>query len=67
MLYRHYPEDEEGEEMIREVKPNNEVMPNFIEVKTVQEANRINLNVYSFVRYSETKNCYIFKKRREFS
>lgn len=36
---------------------------NFIEVESVDEANRIDLNVYRFDRYSETKNRYIFVRR----
>jgi len=38
---------------------------NFLEVKTVQEANKLDSKVYTFVRFSETRDCYIFKKRRE--
>lgn len=38
---------------------------NFIEIKSVQEANEIDNKVYTFVRFSETRDCYIFKKRRE--
>jgi len=36
---------------------------NFLEVETVEEANRIDLKVYSFVKFSGTRNRYIFKKR----
>lgn len=36
---------------------------NFIEVETVEEANRISLDDYSFIKYSETKNRYLFKIR----
>lgn len=37
--------------------------PNFIEVETSDEANLINLDEYSFIKYSETKNRYLFKIR----
>jgi len=36
---------------------------NFIECKTVEEANSIDMNVYSFIKFSDTRDCYIFKKR----
>lgn len=39
---------------------------NFIEAKTVEEANAIDLTTFSFVRFSETRQVYIFKKRQEF-
>jgi len=37
---------------------------NFIEAKTVEEANRIDLKVYRFEAFSETRGVYIFIKRR---
>jgi len=36
---------------------------NFIEAKTVEEANSVDLKKYTFVKYSDTRDCYIFKKR----
>jgi len=36
---------------------------NFKEIESVQEANAVDLTVYSFVKFSDTRNCYIFKKR----
>ena len=38
-------------------------LPNFIEVETQQEANSINMNIYRFETFSETKGKYIFIKR----
>lgn len=38
-------------------------MTNFIECKTVREANNIDLDMYTFVRFSESRNKYIFKIR----
>jgi len=38
-------------------------LPNFIECYLLEDANKIDLEIYTFIRYSETKNCYIFKKR----
>lgn len=37
--------------------------PNFMEVETVEEANMIDQKIYSFVKFSDSRNCYIFKKR----
>jgi hypothetical protein len=37
--------------------------PNIIEATTVQEANKVNMGLYRFERYSEHKGCYIFVKR----
>jgi hypothetical protein len=37
--------------------------PNFIECKTVEEANRVDPTLYSFIKFSDTRDCYIFKKR----
>lgn len=36
---------------------------NFVECNSVEEANVIDLKVYTFVKFSDTRNCYIFKKR----
>jgi hypothetical protein len=36
---------------------------NFIEAKTVEEANQIDLAVYTFVTFSDSRGCYIFKRR----
>lgn len=37
--------------------------PNFRECETVEEANQLNLEVYSFVKFSDSRDKYIFKKR----
>ena len=37
---------------------------NFIECKSAEEANQINLDEYRFERYSNTRDVYIFVKRR---
>ena len=37
---------------------------NFLECKSVDEANEVNLDEYRFERYSDTKDVYIFVKRR---
>lgn len=36
---------------------------NFIECKTADEANKINLEIYTFVKHSDTRDVYIFKLR----
>jgi len=38
--------------------------PNFIECETVEEANTVNLEIYRFERYSDTKGRYIFVVRQ---
>jgi len=38
--------------------------PNFFEARSVEEANGVDLNLYRFERYSETRDVYIFVKRR---
>lgn len=40
----------------------DEMKPNFIELD-LEEANHIDLTVYSFITYSESKSKYIFKLR----
>jgi len=40
------------------------VADNFLEIKDVAIANKVDLKVYSFIRFSETRGgVYIFKKR----
>lgn len=36
---------------------------NFKEVETEEEANNINLEIWSFIRFSEQRQKYIFKRR----
>ena len=36
-----------------------------IEAKTEEEANEVNMVVYRFERFSETKGAYIFVRRRD--
>jgi len=36
---------------------------NFVECKTIEEANSIDMHMYSFIKFSDTRDCYIFKKR----
>jgi len=37
--------------------------PNFLECKTVEEANAMDLTKYTFIKFSDTRDCYMFKKR----
>ena len=46
------------------MKDDIKTKPNFIEVGTADEANRIDLTQYRFERYSDTRGVYIFVKRR---
>lgn len=39
------------------------IFPDFIEAKTVDEANAVDKTVYRLERFSESRNCYIFVKR----
>lgn len=41
----------------------NQQRPNFIEAENVEEANAVDLSVYTFLKYSETKGVYVFKVR----
>ena len=35
-----------------------------LELRTREEANRVDLDVYRFDGYSESRDCYIFVRRR---
>ena len=37
---------------------------NFLEIELLEDANNVNLEVYRFERFSETRNKYLFVKRR---
>lgn len=39
---------------------------NFLELKSVEEANAVDLDEYVFISYSESRNVYIFKIRDKF-
>jgi len=41
----------------------NKMKDNFLEIKTVEEANTVNLSEYTFIKHSDTRDCYIFKRR----
>jgi len=38
-------------------------MQNFVECETVEQANQVDLTKYTFVRFSDSRDKYIFKKR----
>ena len=38
--------------------------PSFVEAKTIEQANSVNLDIYRFERFSESKGVYIFVRRR---
>jgi len=42
----------------------NDNLPNFIEVHGIENANKVNEEIYTLLRYSESRDCFIFKKRR---
>ena len=43
---------------------NQSVIQNFtVKAKTVEEANTVNLSEYTFIKHSDTRDCYIFKRR----
>jgi len=37
---------------------------NFLEIEDVREANKVNLDKYTFIKFSDTRNKYIFKIRQ---
>jgi hypothetical protein len=37
--------------------------PNFLEIESLENANAVDLSIYSFVKFSDSRNSYIFKKR----
>lgn len=39
--------------------------PDIIEAKTAEEANSIDKKVYRLERFSESRQCYIYVKRKE--
>lgn len=39
------------------------IQPDFIEARTVEEANAVDKNVYRLERFSESRQAYIFVKR----
>lgn len=40
-------------------------MPTFLECRTVEEANAVDLTEYRFERYSESRDRYLFVRRRK--
>jgi hypothetical protein len=36
---------------------------NFLEIESVDKANQVDLQIYTFVKYSDTRSRYIFKRR----
>lgn len=49
---------------MKEVKmPSPRLDQSILEVRSVEEANAVDLSVYRLERFSESRNCYIFVKR----
>jgi len=42
---------------------NKERTPHFLECTSVEAANNVDLDIYRFERYSESKGAYIFVRR----
>lgn len=42
----------------------NPSKPNFIEVSNIDDANTVDMDVFRFERFSDTKGAYIFVRRR---
>ena len=38
---------------------------NFLEIETARDANKVDMDTYTFLRFSETRNKYLFKKRQK--
>lgn len=63
-IYKPYKLDCKLKTKEAEQMENQEIKElNFKEIESVEDANRVNMTVYSFVKFSECRNCYIFKKR----
>ena len=45
------------------VMEENQMKPNFIECESVEEANRVNMQDYRLVSYSDRRSVYIFTLR----
>lgn len=39
------------------------IYDNFREVSTIDEANKLDLEIWSFIRFSESRQKYIFKRK----
>ena len=39
------------------------IYPDFVEARTVEEANQVDKNIYRLERFSESRQVYIFVKR----
>lgn len=39
--------------------------PNFLEVKTIEEANNVDLSEYCYDRFSECKQAYLFHRYKK--
>lgn len=48
--------------MIKEV----DNLPMFVERDNVEDANKVNMKIYRFERYSQSRDVYIFVKRKVF-
>ena len=44
-------------------KKKTDSLPNFIEVDTVEQANKIDLTEYRLLRYDEKHRVYVFSRR----
>ena len=40
------------------------IEPNFLEIIETEEANKVDLKIYSCINFSNSRNAYIFKKRK---
>jgi len=43
----------------------NRTMQNFLECATIEEANAVDLTKYTFLRFSDSRNRYLFKIRED--
>lgn len=46
------------------MKYENPVKPNYLEIESVEDANRVDMEVYRLERFSDTRNAFIFVRRR---
>lgn len=57
--------DIEREAGMMKIEKKISAMPNFIEARTVEEANDVDLEHYTLLRFSDSRNRYIFKRRQK--
>lgn len=58
LIQKHIRREIQGKDFAQ-----RKIQPDFIEAKSIEEANAVDKSVYRLERFSESRNCYIFVKR----